>query len=242
MKPTLALYIIAVILLVVAGCTQISPSTGGTGNPYQPGSTTPTGNTQGISSSEPRPIVAAYFLVLDDAYPAAISVSDRIPWKKVNRVYIAFATLEHGMLTDYPACSSPESTASREENGNKIRNIVALVHQANPDAEIFISSNFGGEVMGEQYLLAAQDPQKFADSVVAYLNDYGFDGYDMDWESSNIDNYAPPAEIAPRHYPHDIYLGREWSSRQAPPAHPHGLAGSRIRGDGGEPGGERGPA
>jgi len=151
---------------------------------------TPTGLTEGTTSPHGK-VIAAYFLVLDDAYPAVMSVKDEIPWKKVNRVYIAFATIHDGVLTDYSPASSPEDGATREENGKKIQNVVALVRQNNPDAEIFISSNFGEEEMDNEYLRAAQDPQKFADSVVNYLKTYGLDGYDMDWESRKIDDYAP---------------------------------------------------
>ena len=136
-------------------------------------------------------VIAAYFFILDNAYDASMSVKDAIPWKKVNRVYIAFATVHDGVLTDFPSGNSQEDRAAREENGRKIRNIVALVRQGNPDADIFISSNFGDEKMDNEYLLAAQDPQKFADSVVDYLKTYDLDGYDMDWESRQINEDAP---------------------------------------------------
>jgi predicted small secreted protein len=139
-------------------------------------------------------IVAAYLYIYpgpdDDSYPVLMSVHDRIPWKKVNRIYIGFATVHDGILTDLPAGDSAEDTARREENIRRIRNTVALCRQNNPDAEIFITSNFGRE-FDPEYLAAAQDPQKFADSALAYLKEYDLDGYDMDWESRNIDDYAP---------------------------------------------------
>ena len=135
-------------------------------------------------------MIAAYFYLFDPAYDAAMSVQDQIPWKKVTRVYIGFATVQDGVLTDIPAGGSAEDSAQREVNEAKIRNVIALCRQGNPDAEIFITSNFG-EGMDDQYLQAAQDPRKFADSVVAYMKEYGLDGYDMDWESRQIDDYAP---------------------------------------------------
>ncbi|MGD0081517.1 MAG: glycosyl hydrolase family 18 protein [Methanoregula sp.] len=145
--------------------------------------------TPAIPGEGPR-VIAAYFYLFDPAYDAAISVQDQIPWKKVNRVYIGFATVRDGVLADLPAGSSAEETAQREVNEAKIRNVIALCRQGNPEAEIFITSNFG-EGMDDQYLQAAQDPRKFADSVVTYLKEYGLDGYDMDWESRQIDDYAP---------------------------------------------------
>lgn len=186
---------IAGILLLIAGCTQISPSTG-------PGSPSPLGMSPSVpgtpsipTPSTLSPVIGAYWFLYpnpdDDTYQLVMSVQDQIPWRKINRLYIGFATVHDGVLTDLPAGNSADDAAHREETRSRIRNAVTLCRQNNPDAEIFISSNFGGKEMDDQYLLAAQDPQKFADSVVAYLKDYGLDGYDMDWESSNIDNYAP---------------------------------------------------
>jgi len=73
----------------------------------------------------------------------------------------------------------------------RIREIVALCRQNNPDMEIFIVSNFDEKELDPEYLKAADDPQEFANSVVGYLKEYDLDGYDMDWESRQIDDYAP---------------------------------------------------
>ena len=140
-------------------------------------------------------VSAAYLYVYpgpdDDSYPLLMSVKDQIPWKNMNRIYIGFATVHDGILTDLPAGRSTDDTARREENIRRIRNVVALCRQNNPDADIFITSNFDEKELDPQYLLAAQDPQKFADSALAYLKMYDLDGYDMDWESRRIDDYAP---------------------------------------------------
>ncbi len=159
-------------------------------NPPMPiPSTTPAVTVTPVPGTNEK-IAAAYFYLFDDGYDAAMSVRDQIPWKKINRVYIGFATVSDGKLVNLPVGSSPDETAQREENTRKIRNVISLCRQNNPDAEIFIVSNFGGSDMDNEYLRAAQDPQRFADSVVAYLNEYDIDGYDMDWKSSNIDDYA----------------------------------------------------
>jgi GH18 family chitinase len=94
------------------------------------------------------------------------------------------------VLTDLPVGDSADNAAQRAEMQRRIREMVALCHENNPDMEIFITSNFGGD-LDTEYLAAAQDPQKFADSVLAYMKEYDLDGYDMDWESSRIDDYAP---------------------------------------------------
>ena len=170
----------------------IFPGTTGTGNHEVP----VTGTVTTAAGNGPAPngkIVAAYLYIYpgpdDDSYPLLMSVQDQIPWKKVNRLYIGFATVHDGVLADLPAGDSTEDTTRREENVRRIKNTVALCRQNNPDAEIFITSNFGRE-FDPEYLAAAQDPQKFADSALAYLKEYDLDGYDMDWESHRINEDA----------------------------------------------------
>jgi GH18 family chitinase len=186
MRLILSILMVAAILLITAGCTQVSPPAGAPGDSSNP---------PDLSVGAGRDIIAAYFYLYpdpnDDTYPLVMSAKEDIPWKEVNRIYIGFATVHDGVLTDLPAGSSADDKARRAETQARIRNIVALIRQNNPGAEIFITSNFDEETMDPQYLLAAQDPQKFADSVVDYLKTYDLDGYDMDWESRNIDNYAP---------------------------------------------------
>ncbi|VVB69650.1 Glycosyl hydrolases family 18 [uncultured archaeon] len=140
---------------------------------------------QTATKSDGETIIAAYFYLFDDGYDEAMSVQDSIPWKKINRLYIAFATVDDGTLTDKTTSESPV-----EQTEQKIRNIIALCRRDNPDAEIFISSDFGDQSVDEQYLAAAEDPQRFADSVALYLNKYDLDGYDMDWETRQINDYA----------------------------------------------------
>jgi len=189
MRPVFPLLILATLLLLAAACTQgpsLSPGQG-------PGVA---GNTTAVTSA-PAPggkIIAAYWYLYpdpnDDTYTLVMSARDQIPWKKINRLYIGFATVKDGVLTDLPVGSSADDAARRAEMQRRIPEIVALCHENNPDAEIFISSNFGPDVTDE-YLAAAENPQKYADSVLAYLRQYDLDGYDMDWESTGIDNYAP---------------------------------------------------
>jgi len=183
------LLLTAGILLATAGCTQ--PAAGP--------ATTPLTGTPPSLSAAPTPafggtISGAYWFLLpnpdDDTYSLVMSDPDRIPWTKINRLYIAFATVRDGVLTDLPASESADDAARRAEMQDRIRTVSAMARQHNPDISIFISSNFGGS-MDDEYNTAAQDPQKFADSVVSYLKAHDLDGYDMDWESGSIDDYAP---------------------------------------------------
>jgi GH18 family chitinase len=188
-KPQYLTILFLCLLLAAAGCTQ------GAGPVNSTAGTAVTTDIQARAPGEDGAVIGAYWYLNpdphDDTYPLVMRESDRIPWKKINRLYIAFATVKDGELTDLPAGDSPEDTASREEMQRRIREIVALCRQNNPDAMIFIVSNFGEEELDPEYLLAADDPQKFADSVMDYVKEYDLDGYDMDWESGQIDTYAP---------------------------------------------------
>jgi hypothetical protein len=195
MRLILSVMAIVAILLVTAGCTRDSLPLPGPGNLSLPGDTTPAGGGQVPSVAAGGKVIAAYWYLYpdpnDDTYTLVMQAKDRIPWTKINRLYIGFATVKGGVLTDLPTGDSPEDTARRAEMQRRIREIVALCRRNNPDAEIFIVSNFDEKELDPQYLLAAQDPQKFADSVADYLEGYDLDGYDMDWESGQIDDYAP---------------------------------------------------
>jgi hypothetical protein len=194
MRLTLPVLILAAMLLFTAGCTQNSAPSVGTGT--SPAEGTPTaGTTPAPTVAADGKVIAAYWYLYpdpnDDTYSLVMQAKDQIPWKKINRLYIGFATVNDGVLTDLPTGTSADDAAQRAEMQRRIHEIVALCRENNPEAEIFITSNFDEKELDPQYLLAAQDPQKFADSVLAYLKEYDLDGYDMDWESHRIDDYAP---------------------------------------------------
>jgi GH18 family chitinase len=129
-------------------------------------------------------IIAAYFFLFDDGYTETMKVADDIPWQKINRLYIAFASVKDGVLSD-KAIDEREDSAE-----DRIRNVVSLCRNANPNAEIFISSDFGDQSVDDEYIAAARDPDRFAQSVLQYLKKYDLDGYDMDWESRRINDYS----------------------------------------------------
>ena len=190
MRLPLPLLILAAMLLFAAGCTQNTALS--TGQDTQ--------SARGTASVTPVPaadgrVIAAYWYLYpnknDDTYSLVMPAKDQIPWKKINRLYIGFATVKDGVLTNLPTGTSADDAAQRTEMQRRIHEIVALCHENNPGAEIFITSNFDERELDPEYLQAAQDPQKFADSVLAYLKEYDLDGYDMDWESGRIDDYAP---------------------------------------------------
>ncbi len=193
MRLILPALIIAAMLLFTAGCTQNSAPSAGTGTSQAEG-TPAAGTTPAPTAGADGKVIAAYWYLYpdpnDDSYSLVMSAQDQIPWTKINRLYIGFATVKDGVLTDLPAGASADNAAQRAEMQRRIHEIVALCRQNNPNAEIFITSNFDERKLDPEYLLAAQDPQKFADSVLAYLKEYDLDGYDMDWESGQINDYS----------------------------------------------------
>jgi GH18 family chitinase len=185
--------IILAMLLVTAGCTQNSTVPAGSVN--SPPDNTTDGNNQAPALVPDDKVIAAYWYLSpdpnDDTYSLVMSAQDQIPWTKINRLYIGFATVNDGVLTEMPTGTSAEAAELRAQMEHRIQTIVALCHEKNPGAEIFITSNFGGSDIDNEYLAAAQDPQKFADSVIFYLKAHDLDGYDMDWESGQINDYSP---------------------------------------------------
>lgn len=109
-----------------------------------------------------------------------MNIPDNIPWNEINRLYIAFATVKDGSLTNI------QTNGSEDQADERIKTVVNLCRKNNPDAEILISSNYGSDVTKE-YLKAADNPEVFAESVLNYVQRYDLDGYDMDWEDHQDD-------------------------------------------------------
>ena len=191
MRQKIILLAILILVFVIAACTR---SAGPAASTAETEGTVAVIPGQVSSRTANEPVIGAYWFLYpnpdDDTYSLVMQEKEKIPWTKINRLYIAFATVKGGVLADLPTGDSPEDAARREEMQRRIREIVALGRQNNPDLEIFIVSNFG-DSLNDEYLAAAQDPDKFAGSVSAYLKEYDLDGYDMDWESGNIDDYSP---------------------------------------------------
>ena len=124
---------------------------------------------------------ASYFSIFDEQ----LADLEGAPWQEVDRLYIAFATLD-----DDGQLANIEIDGSTDEADARIREVVDAYRAARPDGEVFISSNFGEDEMDPRYLRAAEDPGEFADSVVAFLQEYDLDGYDMDWETHQINDYG----------------------------------------------------
>ena len=121
-----------------------------------------------------KPIIADYFAIFDFN-----SVNDpgwqyrlgTAPFDQLNRLYISFAWIKNGVIV----YQNPDKV-----DANKIDQLVAKCKSENPKATRFIVTGFDN---GDMYKEAAKDPDKYADSVVKFLQDHDLNGYDMDWEN-----------------------------------------------------------
>ncbi|AGB01606.1 hypothetical protein [Methanoregula formicica] len=91
MRLMLPAFVIAAMLLLAAGCTQANAPEVKTPVPVSP----QTGS-----------VMAAYGYPFpdpnDDTYSLVMPAKDRIPWTKITRLSIGFATVKDRILTDLP--------------------------------------------------------------------------------------------------------------------------------------------
>ncbi len=112
------------------------------------------------------PIIAQYVGVNFNPNMPKILAENLIPFKLMNRVYLAFAGIIDNRLT-YQA------------DINIFRQTILAIRQQNPKAQILITS---APYQGGVYVDAAKNADLFADSIVEFIRKFGLDGYDMDWE------------------------------------------------------------
>lgn len=110
-----------------------------------------------------------------------------IPADKLTVVNYAFAKIngsgEIDLFDSYAAVEKmyPGDTWNQPVKGNF--NQIRKLKEANPHLKVVIS--VGGWTLSSEFsdaALTAASRQKFADSVVRFVNQYGFDGVDLDWE------------------------------------------------------------
>lgn len=116
--------------------------------------------------SNETPIIAQYFGIFDDWYTRAMAKNP--PFEKLNRLYIAFAGIKDGLIK-----------YNEDGDKRKITDLVSACRKKNPTAEILVSSDPKETV---EYLNAGNNPDKFAKSVLDFINENNLDGFDMDWE------------------------------------------------------------
>src|SRR5215213_6411855 len=96
----------------------------------------------------------------------------RVSAEKLTHVNYAFAQV------------SPEGELyfPREESGTRLIELRKVLKQRNPSIKLLVSvGGWGGDGFSDAALTDASR-KKFADSVAAFINRYGLDGIDLDWE------------------------------------------------------------
>ena len=119
-------------------------------------------------------------------YARNYQVAD-IPDQKITHINFAFANVADGKCvvgdsyadTDKAFAGDSWDTGAKRGNFNQLTKLKA----ANPKLETMIS--IGGWTWSKNFSAAAATPQSrqvFVDSCVDFMNTYGFDGIDIDWE------------------------------------------------------------
>ena len=125
---------------------------------------------------EKKPIVATYLALFnsnlrDDAF------LNSIPFDKVSRVYLAFIH-PSDFKNKAEVASLHRRCEFKDISGGVMRRVVRRARAVNPAIEIYATSGLGKE----DYANCV--PGDFAKSLLALLQSFDLDGYDMDWESS----------------------------------------------------------
>jgi hypothetical protein len=152
-------------------------------------------STENEGQSQAFPIIANYWDILDFEGKNEKGWNYRLrtaPFRKLNRLYIAFAWIKEGELVYF----------NEQYDPSLIGQLVNRCRKVNPQATILISSGY--DETGSMYTGAAKDPQKFALSVVKFIEQNNLDGYDMDWENG-ID---PDAMVELLKAVHDAFLNK----------------------------------
>lgn len=125
------------------------------------------------TSSHAQPIVAQYFGIwVNHGQSWQQKFRSDTPFDKLNRLYIAF-----GKIVDENGAFMIEFDGSTDH----VQQLIARMKIQNPAADIFLT--VGGDDGSQSYGGAANDPE-FAQNVLQFLNEYGFNGFDIDWQNN----------------------------------------------------------
>lgn len=151
---TYQLFVVLLVSLWVA-CGANTPTEEATPMPVTP------------TSPSPTPSPEADFRVI--AYVTGAIVPEVIPYEKLTHINYAFLI------------PNADGTFAPFSNGWKLKTIVTQAHEA--DVQVLIS--VGGWGWDEQFETMAADPALravFVQNLQAFVEEYGLDGADIDWE------------------------------------------------------------
>lgn len=93
------------------------------------------------------------------------------PFNKFDRVYISFGQIVQ--------TNDGHFTVSIDGDPSRVTQIVKQAKQMNPNIELFLTT--GGDSSATSYGGASSDPS-FASNVLTILDQFGLQGFDIDWE------------------------------------------------------------
>lgn len=126
-----------------------------------------------------QPVIAQYFFFANEkTRDWKIKFRGDIPYHLLTRLYIWPAWLDDGLLV-----LRDDADSRNPDAAERVRALTTACRAANPAAEVYISTGYDN---GDMYKKAAERPERFAASVVAFMRKYGHDGLDMDWENGLV--------------------------------------------------------
>ncbi len=139
---------------------------------------------------------------------------------------MAVADFEAAFLRTLPGEAAPKITGTEsmyELDPNDVAGVFGVLYQLrrnNPNLKLDMS--VGGWTLGEGFPWMASDPTRrkaFVDSVVRFLEEFEFDGIDIDWEYPGTDGAVPGMSRPddPENYVEllkELRAGLDWLSRK----------------------------
>lgn len=137
-----------------------------------------------IQAEEDKPVIAGYFAEWG-VYGRNYHVAD-IPADKVTHIIYAFAKIANGEVTIFDSYAAldkwyPGDNWEEELRGNFKQ--LKLLKKKHPHLKTLIA--IGGWTLSEPFsdvALTAESRVRFAHSAARFVEKYGFDGIDIDWE------------------------------------------------------------
>ena len=128
----------------------------------------------------PTPYAGSYYPIYNSGVNQYIVPTPEMPFNQVSALFVAFA---HAYPVDGGPAAELRLEEGQPEEPERLRLLVQVARQANPNIKILISLGWGKndwDYIGADYQSGAN---RFPASVVELIRSYGLDGFDIDDES-----------------------------------------------------------